>query len=210
MVIPLGEESLEDALRFVYLIEATDFSGVPTYQAKRTASFPNFSPCRDVHSGDFLFVNPYTVLTVGDVKVKSRRSARYAQVPRPFPTSSSMKPPGSLCTILWVSFSRFLSSSPSPPPSLRVPMAESGLIAMTRRCLRNYSTVPFLNTGPVVSSLPLSCSGGASPRYSPLWWRRWSLFRYSSSACRYTSRRYRRLLFGRWPRFSESSVEVET
>lgn len=44
MVNSLGEDGLADALRFVHFIEATDWYEVPSYQAERTASSPNFSP----------------------------------------------------------------------------------------------------------------------------------------------------------------------
>lgn len=71
---------------------------------------------------------------------------------RRFPTSSRMKPPGPRYRNLPLSTSsRFLSSSPSPPDYSRVRLPDMGLIWMTRRSSRNFSTRTLVNTVPVVS-----------------------------------------------------------
>lgn len=54
MVIALDEDGFSDLLRFLYLIDATDGSEVPSYQAERTESSPNLSRDRDVRAGDFV------------------------------------------------------------------------------------------------------------------------------------------------------------
>lgn len=72
MIIALGEGGFAYSLRFLDLINATDWSEVSFYQADRMASSANFSSDCNVRAVDCFGANPYKAFVFGDSKSKSR------------------------------------------------------------------------------------------------------------------------------------------